>query len=153
MAIKYLYTPPPGGERYQEEILAWHQKMSAEYKQMKESYPPKVLYRWLRKAGIDRAQMDKWGIHVEPHTNFPLYASDVYSSIFDHAHVIKRRSDGVVFILGEPYTDLSELEAHPCLQAWRELESEVICSKDSGWLPRNTVSVLISEPRRGGAAK
>jgi hypothetical protein len=146
-SAEFLYTPPPAAHRYEPELLAWHKRMSAEYKLVKGGYPPKVLYQWLRKASIHRDQMDRWGITVSSYGNYPSYSHDAYTSIFDHAHVIKRRSDGKVFILGEPYSTVAKVESNPCVKAWRELGSTVVCSNETGWFPCNTVSVLIGQPR------
>ena len=151
-STEFLYTPPPGAHDHEEELLAWHKRMNAEYKLVdkSQSHAPKTLYRWLRKAGVDRNQMGKYGISLGSLGNMPWYDSETSLSIFDHVHVLQRRSDGAMFILAEPYADLSRLKKHHCLQAWSALGGEVTCSNESGWLPRNTVSVLIGEPRGHG---
>ncbi len=45
-----------------------------------------------------------------------------------------------------------DTKMQPPLLDWRELGSKVKCSKDSGWFPHNTVSVLIGEPRANKGA-
>ena len=65
---------------------------------------------------------------------------------------------GALFVLGEPYADLDKLAIDPHVEAWRALGSEVICSADSGWLPKGTVMLLIGEPtqkipKKGRAAR
>jgi hypothetical protein len=159
---EFLYTPQPGAlESHGEKVLAWHKRMMAEYAA---SYRRvhNVLYKWLRDAGIQKAEMVKYGVEPPPMLHYsPSLTIEAYSRLLDHGRVIKRRSDGALFILGEPYTSLADLENDPHVRAWRSLGSAVICSADSGWFPDNTVMLLIGEPKtgvkkpskKGGAAK
>jgi hypothetical protein len=155
MTKEFLYSPPPGAfESHGDETRAWHKKMTSVYASSDRRFH-NLLYRWLRRAGVNESEMEKYG--VEPpvmREGVPSLTTKAYSQLFDHGRVIKRRSDGALFVLGEPYNDLADLETDPHVQAWRALGSEVICSEDSGWVPHSTVMLLIGEPKKkGGAAK
>jgi hypothetical protein len=155
---EFLYSSPPGVfERHGEECRAWHKRMIAEYARS-ERRVEKVLYKWLRDAGVDRESMTRYG--VEPPRMWPsapYLTLRAYSRLFDHGRVIKRRSDGALFVLSEPFSSLSRLENDPYVKAWRALGGEVVCSADSGWFPQSTVMLLIGEPTqkipKKGAAK
>jgi hypothetical protein len=147
---EFLYTPPPGAlESQSEKVRGWHKRMIAEYTA---SYRRvhNVLYKWLRDAGIQKAEMVKHGVEPPPMLHYsPSLTGEAYTRLLDHGRVIKRRSDGALFVLGESYTSLADLENDPHVKAWRSLGSTVICSADSGWFPKNTVMLLIGEPKTG----
>jgi hypothetical protein len=144
---EFLYSPPPGVfEAHGEECRAWHKRMIAEYTQS-ERRVEKVLYKWLRDAGIDQAKMAEYGVEPPPMRHgSPSLTNKAYSGVFDHGRVIRRRSDGALFVLGEPYASLDKLTIDPYVEAWRALGGEVVCSAESGWFPKGTVMVLIGEP-------
>jgi hypothetical protein len=145
-----LYSPPPGAlESQGEKVRAWHKRMMAEYAT---SYRRihNVLYKWLRNAGTQRAEMVKYGVEPHPMRHYsPSLTIEAYSRLLDHGRVIRRLSDGALFVLGEPYTSLADLENDPHVRARHSLGSGVICSADSGWFPDNTVMLLIGEPKTG----
>jgi hypothetical protein len=146
---EFLYSSPPGVfERHGEECRAWHKRMIAEYARS-ERRVEKVLYKWLRDASVDKENMSRYG--VEPPrmwSSSPNLTLKAHSGLFDHGRVIKRRSDGALFVLSEPYSSLSRLEYDPYVEAWRALGGEVVCSADSGWFPQSTAMLLIGKPTR-----
>jgi hypothetical protein len=153
---EFLYSPPPAAfEKHGEECRAWHERMIAEYAPS-ERRVEKVLYKWLRDAGVDRDKMVTYGVEPPPkgYGHYPpALTSDAYSRLFDHGRVIKRRRDGALFVLGEPYASLDRLSSDPRVEAWRALGGEVTCSPDSGWYPQSTVMLLIGEPAQKAPKK
>lgn len=148
---EFLYSPPPGAfEAHGEECRSWHKRMIAEYASS-ERRVEKVLYKWLRDADVARESMIQYGVEARAPHYPPALTADAYSGLFDHGRVIRRRRDGALFVLGEPYASLSRLETDPHVEAWCALGGEVICLADSGWFPKSTVMVLIGEPARKAA--
>jgi len=130
---RFLFPPPDLTPS--EACRIWHEKMVAEY-QLTSHIVSIVLSKWLRDADLNRVKIESMALTTE-----------VHHRLFDHGCVIKRRSDGALFILGQPYNTVFSLERDPYVAAWRDLGSEVICSEDSGWFPPCTVTLMIGEPK------
>jgi hypothetical protein len=93
--------------------------------------------------------MQSYGVEVSELDGRPTnLVGEWTSGIFDHCRVLKRRADGALFVLGEPYDILERVKKNSYLDAWRSIGSPVTCSEDSGWMPENTIMVLIGEPTK-----
>lgn len=139
---KWLYTPPPGAIQGR---IEWHQEMLTIYQPLKARSVEKTLYTWLRKAGIDRDETESFGIVICGYSRWamPVFANEAYSQVFDHGHVIKRRSDGRVYVIGEPYSTVELAQESTILQRWKGIGAEIVISSKSGWFPGRTISILI----------
>jgi hypothetical protein len=118
---EFLYTPAPGGlDNYPDKVRAWHKRMAAVYTALVDKYPHWVMYRWLRKAGVKKDQMQRYGVEISVLDGRPTNLTGEWiAGAFDHCRVLKRRSDGAMFILGEPYDSLERVEKNAYLNAWR----------------------------------
>jgi hypothetical protein len=141
---EFLYLPPLSALVDRPQITrAWHKRMLKKYKLTGRELGITVS-RWLLQAGVSSEEMERYGVGAES-DHYGL-TSDAYINLFDHGHVIQRRDDGALFVLGEPYADPAKLQDDPIVKLWRGLGSTVRISADSGWFPGSSAMVLISEP-------
>lgn len=111
--------------------------------------PSRLLYDWLVKRGADDQAMRRCGFRLLDEDE-NLKGSDRIGGLgdfgnqwFDHARILRRKKDGCLFVMVEPYSinnaGLLQIAEMACLGL------SVWLTGDSGWNPGWTLQILVSE--------
>jgi hypothetical protein len=122
----------------------WLARMEREYEST-DGNPSRLLYDWLEKNGADEEEMERCGLLLLDEDR-NLKGSDRIASgpaWFDHSRILRRKKDGQLSILSEPYQLWGD--GLPQLAELAQFGLRVWISGDSGWNPGRTLLVIVTE--------